>query len=133
MEKWEPPYVPALLYLPKDNRDKPVEYKSSGTEFFEEEVIDFLEKQMRYFNAYIFSINIMKKGHELLKKKCDALKTKIRIVNINNIRLLNYYLMLKKIWVSFHKKLLYSMLKLNGVLEILSKHIFINFNYSQKV
>ena len=25
------------------------------------------------------------------------------------------------------------MLKLNGVLEILSKHIFINFNYSQKV
>ena len=64
MEKWEPPYVPALLYLPKDNRDKPVEYKSSGTEFFEEEVIDFLEKQMRYFNAYIFSINIMKLAFE---------------------------------------------------------------------
>ena len=43
MEKWEPPYIPAVLYVPKKARNSPIEYKSPGSEFVVEEVIAFLE------------------------------------------------------------------------------------------
>ena len=39
MGKWEPPYAPALLFIPKDNKNTPQEFKSSGSEFYEEEVV----------------------------------------------------------------------------------------------
>ena len=47
MEKWEPPYVPAVLFISKTNKNAPKEFKSSGTDFVVEEIIEFLEANLK--------------------------------------------------------------------------------------